>query len=248
MEQSNLKSLKEITPDPLSFAPEVKRRLSTMVHRLAFGYLGSIDFAFQLKYTSIILMYIENLDLESDDGSSFFSLGNENTPCGVTKVFISEKQLLSFQDEGKRNLVLKTMHEGLIRFAKETEHDTGLLEKAYKEFSSRNYFGSHGNKYQSDNKKYTCQIQSRENWGNADYSLCVTDHEDNETKFLFIARKDYPFFDEIPGLTQENMWEAVLNTPQIFNPIEWQANYFVMYWGKEKYVFDPAKEKVTREE
>lgn len=248
MDQIDLKVLKEINPDPIRFTPPVRSRLRIMIGRLADSYLASIDYAFQLRYTNKILLYIENLDFEPVDTRTFSSLGNEKTPCGATKVFISEKQLLSFQDEGKRNLVLKTMYEGLIRFAKETEHDTGLLEKAYKEFSSRNYFGSHGNKYQSDNKKYTCQIQSRENWGNADYRLCITDHDENETKFISIARKEYPFFDEIQGLTQENMWETVLNTPQIFNPIEWQGNYFVMYWGKEKYVFDPAKEKITREE
>jgi hypothetical protein len=244
MDQINFKALREINPDPIRFSSQVRSRLRIMAHRISAGYLQSINYAFQLRYTDTILLYIENLDFKPIDNNAFFSLGNEKTPCGATKVFISEKHLLSLQDEGKRNLTVKTIHEGLIKFAKETNHETELLEKAYKQFLSRDYFGSHYKEYQSNNKKYTCQIQSRENWGSANYRLLVKYHESSEARVFEITKKDYPFFDEMPGITQRD----ILDYPQTFYPIKWEGKNFIMYWGKEKYIFDPAKEQVIREE
>jgi hypothetical protein len=79
MDQINLKALREINPDPMRFSSQVRSRLKIMAHRMSAGYLESINYAFQLRYTDIILLYIENLDFEPVDKFSR-TYGGRTTP------------------------------------------------------------------------------------------------------------------------------------------------------------------------
>jgi hypothetical protein len=210
MDQINLKILKEINPDPIRFSLQVKNRLKTMVHRMAQGYLTSMNYALQLEYTSSILLYIENSDFESlEDESPFFLLGNEKSLTGVAKIFLSERKLISIGDKDKRHLILKLIYSALINFVNQSKYSANVLQQAYDQYLSVELFYNSYPQCQSKDKKYTCQIQSRENWGSADYRLLVKYTVSDELKAYPIASIPYPFFDEMIGVTQENMWQVI---------------------------------------
>ncbi len=200
-----------------------------------------------LEYTSDLLMYIDNADVHQTSTPQFFSSGNDNTPSGVTKFTISEKAILVLNDEEKRGVLLKAIHDSLVYCAHTNGQSIELLQTAYHLSSRSDFYYDSYKPVKTSDERFVAQIQTKENWGTADHRLLIEDLL-NKKKFYYpIVTTSYPFFDEMTHITDENKWDIILKTPQIFDPREWIGSRFIMFWGNEKYVFDLETEKVSKE-
>jgi hypothetical protein len=230
---------------PEFFDPQIARRLKIMLDRLSRAYLSYLEIPLKFKNTNVILYSVINLDyskLNKRDREQFYSLGNLNDYIGGSSLLIAEKKLLDLHDEDRRKFLVDEIHLSLKNYVIHTNSGSvEELDRAHKSLINANYFSGYSKVYASG--KITCQIESRENFGSADYRLSVKAHETGEVKAYDIARKDYPFFDEMSGITQHD----ILDYPQTFNPIKWEGKNFVMYWGKEKYIFDPETKRILME-
>jgi hypothetical protein len=247
MEQTDDIFLKELRFwEPDSFEKKNARRLRVMLDRLSRALLNSLTYPIKLKNTNVILYSVINSDNRKQDDNigNIYSLGRSNEYIGGSVILISERRLMSINDSEKRAYLMETIFQSLQNFL--THAGYGLsadLSNAYETIKKRDYSRKASKEYKLSDNQNVCWIESKESFGSADYCLVVKQNKTSQIRIFHIARKDHVFFDEIPGITQKE----ILDYPQYFNPIKLEGKNFVMYWGKEKYIFDPATEKITLE-
>jgi hypothetical protein len=247
MEQTDSIVLLELRFSALYFEKQVENRIKILSDRISRYFLSTTRQKIMLPNTNVINVVFLNRDIVKNK-DLVMGFGSKKAGwIGVIHMPISEREIKELDDDGKRRFFLGIIFNVLKTFSKDIPENIELIDDAYRRIMESDFFAPYSKPIQASNKSIICQIESRENFGNADYQLCVKSKVSDQVKIFFITRKDYPFFDEMLNLTNKNANEIVLNTPQIFNPIQWEGDYFVMYWGKEKYVFDSEKEQIVRE-
>ncbi|MBT1689118.1 hypothetical protein [Dawidia soli] len=227
--------LREIRVVPYGYSPFVNRRLGVLAGRLASFYLRKVTNGLRLKSTSIILLHIDNAESTQYFDVPPFSTGREGDRIGAIRTFLSETKIVGSTDQQKREMVVALVHHALMEFASAQGSSTTQLMEAYQTVTSSDYYENYTKELPGKGGKWICSLQARENWGSADYRLLIKNAATGEVRECPVAEKPHAFFDEMPGITQED----VLAYPQFFHPMQWEGNKIVLYWGKEKYVFDP---------
>lgn len=245
MEQTDEIFLKELRFwEPDSFEKKNARRLRVMLDRMSRVLLNSLTHPLKLKNTNVILYSVINSDIPTYDENivNVYSLGRPNEFIGGARILISERKFMTIDDSEKRIYLAETIFQSLQNFLTQTGCSSSIdLSIAYKTIREKDYFGKVSKEYKSSVNQNICWIESQELFGGANYQLSVRSSSGDVNNY-FLATKDHAFFDEIPGITQKD----ILNYPQYFYPIKWEGKNFVMYWGKEKYVFDPETERIVR--